>query len=322
MMGIYKITNNVNGKCYIGQSIRVEDRLQEHRHNSSNEHLRNSISKYGLQNFTFEVIHEVDDRSVLDELEIEYIRQYHSTDPSRGYNVGYGGQAYRTDEDRARMSKIAKERAASPDYVNPMSDTILISKGDITSRCKKCDLHLYLEDGWVEGPSKLWRDKHRVGTQQEYFKTHKFIGPNNGFYGKHHTEETKQKIRESMPDTSYNWRGRHHTEESKRKMRGPRPSVSGENNPNYGKRKDKCAIYGRRIINNGNEEKKVKQDELSIYLERGWVLGRKPSMKAKMCDIGSKSCKGRIRVHRGDERRWIHPEDLQTYINNGYVKGW
>ena len=321
MIGIYKITNLINNKVYIGQSIRLEQRLQEHKYSSHNDHLKNSIAKYGVENFKFDIIEVVQDPDLLNDLEIKYIAQYDSTNPDKGYNISHGG-CNTSLEDRKRLSETAKARAASPDYINPAQGTILISKGNRTSRCKKSKLSNYLKDGWVEGPSKIWRDQHRTGLQQRYFKVHKFMGPNNGFYGKHHTEETKQKIRDSMPDTSYNWRGHHHTEESKRKMRGPRPSVSGQNNPNYGKRGNRCAIYGRRIVNNGQEEKKIKQDELDSYLKLGWVLGRKPSMKSKMGEIGSKSCKGKIRVHNDNERRWIYPNELQTYLDNGYTKGW
>ena len=68
----------------------------------------------------------------------------------------------------------------------------------------------------------------------------RFANPeNNPMYGKHHSEETKAKIREAEKgkfDGEKNpFYGKKHTEETREKMRGNRPSVSGENNPMYGR---------------------------------------------------------------------------------------
>lgn len=65
-MLIYKITNQVNGKCYIGQTIKsAEERWKEHRQhafgthpNDQNKALYRAIRKYGLDNFTFEVVQD------------------------------------------------------------------------------------------------------------------------------------------------------------------------------------------------------------------------------------------------------------------------
>ena len=67
MIGIYKITNNIDGKCYIGQSIDINNRWIKHRSKpfqvndkSYNTYLYRAIRKYGLDNFTFEVIEKCD----------------------------------------------------------------------------------------------------------------------------------------------------------------------------------------------------------------------------------------------------------------------
>jgi group I intron endonuclease len=59
MTGIYKITNKINGKVYIGQSINIERRWKEHisdKRKNSLIHL--AIEKYGEKNFNFEIIEE------------------------------------------------------------------------------------------------------------------------------------------------------------------------------------------------------------------------------------------------------------------------
>lgn len=97
MIGIYKITNLINGKVYIGQSINIEKRVKEHFYKakckkdvSYNSALHSAIRKYGEENFTWEVIAEcsIDD---IDELEKKYIKEYNSIVPE-GYNILSGGQ--------------------------------------------------------------------------------------------------------------------------------------------------------------------------------------------------------------------------------------
>ena len=97
--GIYKITNQVNGKVYIGQSKRIEQRWEEHKissHNkNSNEYnypLYQAFRKYGLENFKFEILEECLPKE-LNQKEIDYIALYESypVDHGKGYNQTPGG---------------------------------------------------------------------------------------------------------------------------------------------------------------------------------------------------------------------------------------
>lgn len=280
MIGIYRITNTVNGKVYIGQSKDVEERLKSHRSDSTSRHLKYSIKHYGVDKFLFEVIEEVPVEK-LNERERYWIAFYQSTDPSKGYNLTTGGERdagwHHSDEVKARLSLEGKARAHLPGYVNPATGTTIIHKGDQTSRCKLVDLEKRLSQGWELGASEKTLKEaasKRLGPKNgAYGKGYLTSGPRNGFYGRHHTEETKAKIRASMPDTSAAWRGRHDTEESKQKMRGPRASLAGENNPNYGRRGSASQNWGKRGINNGIIGKRVPAEEVPTYLAQGWKLG-------------------------------------------------
>ena len=54
--GIYKITNKINGKCYIGQSNDIIKRWKtEYKWYHINSHLQSAFNKYGLENFDFEI---------------------------------------------------------------------------------------------------------------------------------------------------------------------------------------------------------------------------------------------------------------------------
>lgn len=100
MIGIYKITNNINKKVYIGQSIHIETRIKEHfwkatceKDISFNSILHQAIRKYGAENFSWEVLQECSVNEI-DELEKHYIDKYNSISPN-GYNILTGGQKNR-----------------------------------------------------------------------------------------------------------------------------------------------------------------------------------------------------------------------------------
>ncbi|NCB03804.1 MAG: hypothetical protein EOM67_16855 [Spirochaetia bacterium] len=108
MIGIYKITNKVNGKMYIGKSIDIERRWAEELNGQVNEHLRRSFSKYGIHSFDFSVI-ELCKEEELDEKEMKYISLFKSHNKTFGYNKTLGGEGGRwNDEMREKASKRMK----------------------------------------------------------------------------------------------------------------------------------------------------------------------------------------------------------------------
>lgn len=114
MIGIYKITNNINNKIYIGQSVNINNRLNWHKellqHNDHpNSHLQNSVNKYGFENFKFEIIEECD-KNDLSVRERYWISHYNSM--NEGYNMTSGGENIpgwqQTDEVRNKISEALK----------------------------------------------------------------------------------------------------------------------------------------------------------------------------------------------------------------------
>lgn len=90
MIGIYKITNQTNKKAYVGQSIDIERRKQEHLYYGSNKSaIDKAIKKYGINNFSFENLEQCSQEE-LDELERYWIAFYDSY--VKGYNLTLGGQ--------------------------------------------------------------------------------------------------------------------------------------------------------------------------------------------------------------------------------------
>lgn len=93
--GIYKITNQINGKVYIGKAGNIERRWYEHRSDAKNPnktyHLYQAMRKYGLDNFIFEIIEECPpDNDILSEREKYWINYYDSY--NNGYNETLGGE--------------------------------------------------------------------------------------------------------------------------------------------------------------------------------------------------------------------------------------
>lgn len=90
---IYKITNKVNGKSYIGQTrYTLEFRWKQHQHKKDNTYFHNAIHKYGIENFSTEILEECDYKD-LDSREIFYIAKYNTF--KEGYNLTIGGDGNR-----------------------------------------------------------------------------------------------------------------------------------------------------------------------------------------------------------------------------------
>lgn len=106
MIGIYKFTNKINQKVYIGQSVNIERRVIAHRTSAYNPHtgdynskFHQAIRKYGFDNFDFEVLinlkPEKNNKQILNQLEIYFIEKYDSF--KNGYNATLGGDGVGID---------------------------------------------------------------------------------------------------------------------------------------------------------------------------------------------------------------------------------
>jgi len=108
---IYKITNKIDNKIYVGQTIQdVEARWKDHLKKGSNcRYLKSAINKYGLDNFDFKLICITFDNQ-LDNMEIKYIEQYNCLVPN-GYNLRLGGNSGRHNaETKQKISETLKKR--------------------------------------------------------------------------------------------------------------------------------------------------------------------------------------------------------------------
>lgn len=93
---IYKFTNKINGKIYIGQTTcRLQDRINKHLQDTKNDELyfHRALKKYGIDNFSIEVVEDFIPLEKLDEREIYQIKitdAYYTS--GKGYNMTKGGK--------------------------------------------------------------------------------------------------------------------------------------------------------------------------------------------------------------------------------------
>lgn len=125
LAGIYIIKNNINGKCYVGQSVKLRSRIKDHLRNIQNHKLDlplyRAIWKYGWHNFTLEILESfIPDPNIttkdlikkLDQLEIKYIAEYEAY--TKGYNCTKGGDygvlgLKMTPEQKKKVSRNTRE---------------------------------------------------------------------------------------------------------------------------------------------------------------------------------------------------------------------
>ena len=170
---IYKITNIINNLVYIGQTkYNAIDRYNAHMNTYKNTHFYNSIHKYGQENFILEILEDNVSNEKLDEREIYWIAKYDSY--NNGYNETIGGSGtigyIFTEEDLKKKSDSMKETWKT------------------SARLNNPERHKKISDKLKDVPkSKEHKEKLSISASKR-------TGNKNSFYGKCHTEETKNKI--------------------------------------------------------------------------------------------------------------------------------
>lgn len=111
--GVYLISNNVNGKCYVGSTVHLDQRRREHfsrlaNNKHINAHLQNAYNKYGREAFDFEILETIDiDDNIKDKLLkreqfwIDNLKPEYNVLLVAGSNLGY----HHTEETKKKISE-------------------------------------------------------------------------------------------------------------------------------------------------------------------------------------------------------------------------
>lgn len=111
---IYKVTNLVNGKCYVGKSINFRKRYQKHKcAKYYNTAFHNAIRKYGFDQFKFEILEFCEPNDLITR-ENHWILYNDSINPEKGYNLRLDSKDNsgwkHSDKSKALISESGKGR--------------------------------------------------------------------------------------------------------------------------------------------------------------------------------------------------------------------
>lgn len=253
---IYKTTNLVNGKIYIGQK-KSETFIESYK--GSGKLLLKALKKYGKDNFKSDIICWVESKKELDTIERDLIKKLNSRDPDVGYNLAEGGEGSNGGGFKGKHhtpETIEKQRQASvrgnakrkgkkmtelfgSSWVNGMRGKPAknkgkkrISKNNVYKYVKTEDIDFYLSNGWATSKS---------GRPRKYPNLSK--------------EEISRIVSEKL-------RGHGTSEETKIKIREANKGISPVNK-------------GTKMMCNSKHCVWVRQEDISQYIEYGYKLGRK-----------------------------------------------
>lgn len=206
--GVYKITNLITGKYYVGSSYHCKERWKEHLKElkggyHKNKHLLNSFQKYREENFKFEIIHSLPEKEAR-EKEQWYIDNFYDD----MYNISKlagGGDliSYHPDRENIifRMTESVKQRYE----VMSESDKekqwgYLKTKGNpMQGRRHTEESRKKMSQSSVGKPSPNKGKKASAETREKISRAAKQrTGESNPFYGRHHSAETKQYMSEKF----------------------------------------------------------------------------------------------------------------------------
>lgn len=121
---VYKHTNKINGKCYIGQTCNVVKRWKPYSYKYCTK-FYDAIKKYGWNNFAHEVL-RVCTKDDVDFYEAYYVKLYNSIE--NGYNLESGGQTNKTHS-KETIEKIREVLEEGYRYVDVIGKKMYFYKG-------------------------------------------------------------------------------------------------------------------------------------------------------------------------------------------------
>jgi len=203
-MIIYKTTNLINNKIYIGK-----DSINNPKYLGSGIKIKLAIKKYGKDKFKKEIIEEGLDEKILNEREIFWINKFNSTDRKIGYNITYGGEGGDTISNNPNKKEIGINHSlAMIEYHknNPKKRKEYVRKKD--------------DPNWVNpNKGRKWTGEKRISNKRGIRnpKHSEWMKKNNPFKGKRpspeeierftkmsklpKSEEHKKKISDSLKGT-------------------------------------------------------------------------------------------------------------------------
>ncbi len=221
-MVIYKTTNLLNGKFYVGQ-----DSKNNLNYLGSGLLLQRAITKYGRENFKKEILETCNSKEELNDKEIYWIEKLNAI--KEGYNIATGGEGGDTYSNNPNIKNIKNKFIGdkNPMYGRSVYDIWLekYGKDEADKRLKKSS-----DKFKISTNCKAWNSNKKNVYSKETLKKMSDCkkGEKNPMYGIKLNKETRNKI-------SVANKGKKRSEEVKEKMResSKKTNRNGENNPSY-----------------------------------------------------------------------------------------
>ena len=246
---VYKITNTLNNKSYIGISIHEPEkhRIKDHLSGRGNRIIARAVKKYGKDAFTYEVLEANVFDEFLPELEVAYIAHFNTVAP-HGYNLDSGGShKIPSEETRRKISEAKRGQKHSEEHRRKNSES---KKG------KKRKPHSAETRRKMSEVRKGNPNYGRKGEKHHFFgKTHSAASRrkmSEATKGQKHSEETRRKISDAN-------KGKTPSEETRRKISEAR---KGQKHPNFGKA---LSVETRRKISEANKGKMRNPDYMRVH---------------------------------------------------------
>ena len=327
----YKIMNNINNHYYYG--VHCTDNLDDG-YMGSGTRLKYAYKKYGMENFTKEILKYFNTMQEAYEYEAEIVTESLVHDPEC-YNIQCGGQWWNTYETVSVKDKDGNYFRCSkydPKYLN--GEYISVSKNKLLVKDKNDNVY-YIDKNdprYISGElipysvGKICVKDKKTG-KLHYIDSKQF---NENIYEKSSTIKDKVTVKDKnnnyyhvfiddprllSGEFTFMWKGRKHNEITKQK-------ISKKHLLNKHQQKEKNSQYGTCWVYKFNENDestsiKIKKEELNEYLSKGWIKGRKIVNKENI----QAANKDKVWIYKDNKTKFIYKYDLNQYLENGWLQG-
>lgn len=322
---IYMTINQINGKIYVGKH---KSEVFDENYYGSGIALKSAMNKYGKDNFFTFMLRSAETLEELNELEKICIKELHAQDNQVGYNIapgGDGGEVWGDPQNHPSLGKHGLQGDKNPMYGKHLSDEAKervkkalagrkrIVKDNKWKLVHPDEIEKYIADGW-RCPSN--ENKMKEISEKETHPKKKHAK------GWHHSEESKQKISESIKKINSNLDFR---EKQSQKIKEAWANMPDE--------KRELFKQKRKEIQTGKSHSEESKRKLSETLKKGHMEGKYRTTKGKTAwNKGKKLSeeertnlsqipKGRIHITNGEINKMIYPEELPEWELKGFKKG-
>lgn len=196
--GIYKITNIINNKFYIGKSVNINNRWRQHKLAKDSSPLHQAMLKYGKDNFIIEII-EVCQPEELNEKEIYWIKQYNAYFDDKSYNATLGGDgaSHPVKLSHADLLEIIGLLKNTNLTIKDIAEKYSVSTktiSDINNGNSRIllDLQYPIRENKYDGQHSIKKEKNKI----QYTKTNKEIQPYHSYIVQQFNKDTHELLAE------------------------------------------------------------------------------------------------------------------------------